>query len=150
MLIDLSSEQYDNARFTRTMYWEQFNWSPEAPYQLGLHHIYFILKVPTTNTCVFHLVIKKEWAVKNCSSHNFWYNKFLRDAKSCFYYMTLINLMLIVISNYINHGPETKNKLLTIWHNNIQGFITIKGRSTHFQPEGLGARQGVGKFSIQV
>ena len=126
MLIDLSSEQSNNLRFNRRPT-ENDSVGLRLFINLAYITLVFILKAPRTNVCVFYLAIKMKRRVRNFSPLNFWYNMFLRDTKTCFYYMTLINLMLIVITNpnIVNPGPETNTRPLTIFYNNVQGLITI-------------------------
>ena len=51
-----------------------------------------------------------------------------RNGKTCLYYITSINLILIVLAtpSIVNPGPNPKARPLTIYYNNVQGLIDIR------------------------
>ena len=53
---------------------------------------------------------------------------FFRNEKACLYYLTSINLILIVLitPSIVNPGPTPTNRPLKIFYNNVQGLINTR------------------------
>ena len=59
---------------------------------------------------------------------NFWFQIIFRHGKTCLYYITSINPILIVLAtpSIVNPGPNHKARPLTIFYNTVQGLIDIR------------------------
>ena len=73
-------------------------------------------------TCSTFLTIRK-FRTRHCTIANFWYQMFFRSSTTCLYYLSILNLILIVIvtPSIVNPGP--KSKPLSVFYNNVQGLI---------------------------
>ena len=88
--------------------------------------ILFLIKAPFKNSCVFNIMRKKN-KLRKVSFVNFWYLMFFRNRTTSLFYITLINLLLIVITNpcIVNPGPVNRKRPLTLFYNNVQGLVNI-------------------------
>ena len=71
--------------------------------------------------CIFFIM--RNFRVQRCTVINFWFKMFLQNPTSCLYYLSSLNLLLIVIvtPSIVNPGPKTRP--LSVFYNNVQGFI---------------------------
>ena len=71
--------------------------------------------------------MNKKKKLRKVSLINFWYIMFFLNGITSLFYITTINLCLIVIStpSIVNPGPVNRKIPLTIFYNNVQGLIDI-------------------------
>ena len=88
--------------------------------------VLFLIKITNKNMCIFSLMNKKK-KLRKVSLINFWYIMFFLNGITSLFYITTINLCLIVIStpSIVNPGPVNRKIPLTIFYNNVQGLIDI-------------------------
>ena len=72
-------------------------------------------------SCAFFVMRRSK--VQRCTVVNVLYQMFLNKATTCLYYLSIMNLLLIVIvtPSIVNPGPETRP--LSLFYNNVHGLI---------------------------
>ena len=89
--------------------------------------IIFLIKIPSKDICIYNSM-QRSSNLNRMNFINFWYQIIFRNGKTCLYYITSINLILIVLAtpSIVNPGPNPKARPLTIFYNNVQGLIDIR------------------------
>ena len=72
--------------------------------------------------CTIFSILRK-YRIQRCTFANFWYQMFFKNSSTCLYYLSMLNLLLIVIvtPSIVNPGPETRP--LSVFYNNVQGLV---------------------------
>ena len=89
--------------------------------------ILFLIKIPSKDICIYNSM-QRSSNLNRMNFINFWYQIIFRNGKTCLYYITSINLILIVLAtpSIVNPGQNPKARPLTIFYNNVQGLIDIR------------------------